>query len=173
VYLGHEGRPCRLPARCELMTIMHSNGFHNISVTFCGCASDIRSAEYQNQLLRVQLFPASTDSPKTAFTFAALDLLHHLLTQGKISTYNFYNAMRNVTDAADLEGWPVSLTFTSPISFNLTDRTEPVRGAQSRHTEVQALTLAEAGRSRASTKRSSNNPTWATRARVSRMPDPW
>jgi hypothetical protein len=97
-----------MPDRHELMLVMHLNGFHKLLVIFCGCATDSEGIAHQNQLLRAQLFPASTDTPKSAFTFASLDLLHNLSTQGKISTYNFYHAMRNITDAAELEGWPVS-----------------------------------------------------------------
>jgi hypothetical protein len=97
-----------MPDRHELMMVMHVNGFHKLLVVFCGCATENEGIMHQNQLLHIQLFPASTDSPKSAFTFASLDLLHSLSTQGKVSTYNFYHAMRNITDAADLEGWPVS-----------------------------------------------------------------
>jgi hypothetical protein len=87
---------------------MHSNGFHKLAVVFCGCANDLGSLSYQNQLLRICLFPATTDNPKTAFTFSSLDLLAQLSTQGKISTYNFYISLRNLTDPLDLMNWPVS-----------------------------------------------------------------
>lgn len=108
VYLGHGGNPCASPAKQEVITVMHSNGFHKLIAVFCGCFTDAESLSFQNQLLRSRLFPATTDNPKTAFTFSSLDLLAHLSTQGKMSAYNFYISMRNVTDPLDICGWPVS-----------------------------------------------------------------
>jgi hypothetical protein len=93
------------------MVIMHHNGFHRLTVSFCGCAQDEQSRVYGNQLLRHRLFPASSEQPKTAFTFQSLDLLCQLSSQAKVSAYNFYSSMRNLTDNPDLHGWPVSCLF--------------------------------------------------------------
>jgi hypothetical protein len=88
---------------------MNNNGFHTILVAYCGCATDHNALSFQTQLLRARLFPATTENPKTAFTFASLDLLVQLSTQGKLSAYNYYISMRNLTDNLDLSGWPVRL----------------------------------------------------------------
>ena len=106
--LGHKNGMCRQPAKREILTVLHNNGFHKIAMTFCGCATDPDSHSFQIQLLRFGIFPATTENPKTAFTFASLDLLCQLSTQGKMSAYNFYVSMRNLTDNLDLYGWPVS-----------------------------------------------------------------
>jgi hypothetical protein len=108
LHLGHGGDLCSFPGKRETFTIMHSNGFHKLAVVFCGCAMDVESLSPQIQLLRSRLFPATTDKPKTAFTFSSLDLLAQLSTQGKLSAYNFYIAMRSLTDPLDIAGWPVS-----------------------------------------------------------------
>ena len=86
---------------------MHTNGFHKLAVAFCGCATDVEGLSFQVQLLRSRLFPATTDKPKTAFTFSSLDLLANL-SVGKLSAHNFYIVMRSLTDSLDIIGWPVS-----------------------------------------------------------------
>ena len=62
----------------------------------------------QVQLIRARLFPATTENPRTVFAFSMLDLLCQLSTQGKMSVYNFYMSMKNLTDNLDIESWPVS-----------------------------------------------------------------
>lgn len=88
---------------------MDSNGFHRLTVLFCGCSADPQSRNYANQLLRARLFPATNEHPRSAFTFRSLDLLCQLGNQAKVSAYNFYVSMRNLTDNLDLQGWPVSV----------------------------------------------------------------
>jgi hypothetical protein len=105
--LGHGDTACRFPAKCEPLMVMGNNGFHKILISYCGCSSDHEALSFQNQLLRARIFPATTENPKTAFTFASLDLLVQLSTQGKLSVYNYYMSMRNLTDNLDLTGWPV------------------------------------------------------------------
>lgn len=84
---------------------MHTNGFHRLTIFFCGCSHDPQSRTYLNQLLRARLFPATSESPRSAFTFQSLDLLCQLSAQGKLSAYNFYSSMRNLTDCLDIMGW--------------------------------------------------------------------
>jgi hypothetical protein len=109
VYFGHGGLPCRSPGRTDVITVLHSNGFHRLNAVFCGCSVCDKGIMTQNQLLHMQLFPATTEAPKSAFTFAVLDLLHHLSTQGKVSVYNFHQCMQHLTDNAELDGWTVRL----------------------------------------------------------------
>lgn len=90
------------------MTILHTNGFHILTVAFCGCSSIASSLFHRNQLLRVRLFPASSEKPATAFSFAVLDLYIQEATQGKLSVYDFYLAMMQITDNAEIEEWKVS-----------------------------------------------------------------
>lgn len=77
-------------------------------MAFCGCQTDLSSLLHRNQLLRVRLFPATSEKPATAFSFAALDLYVQESAQGKLSVYDYYLAMRQLTDNAQLEDWKVS-----------------------------------------------------------------
>jgi hypothetical protein len=88
--------------------VLHTNGFHKIRVVFCGCSSDQSTLLHRNQLLRSQLFPASPEIPKTAFTFQMLDLFCHLSTQGKLTTYDYYYSLLHLTDNTGVKHWNVS-----------------------------------------------------------------
>lgn len=99
------------------MTILHVNGFHKVTVAFCGCSSDPESSFDRIQLMRARLFPASAILPQSAFTFACMDLLAQLNSQGKLSTYHFYEALHQLTDNTELDGWAVSFLLRS-VPFN-------------------------------------------------------
>lgn len=58
------------------------------------------------QLLDAQLFPASLQHPKTAFTFTLLDTLFALTMRGKISAYDYYVSLCSLTDNYDLSHIP-------------------------------------------------------------------
>lgn len=108
LYMGHRGKPCPSPGRSEIMTLLHTNGFHRILVQFCACTRFLHARLERNQLLRARLFPASTEMPKTAFTFSCLDTMAQLSTQGKLSAYDYYHTLRQLTDNGDLKSWNVS-----------------------------------------------------------------
>lgn len=99
------------------MTVLHTNGFHKIDVQFCACSRNVEDHLERNQLLRARLFPASVETPKTAFTFATLDMLVQHSTQGKLSVYDYYHAMRQITDNYDLASWSVSVSSISLIQI--------------------------------------------------------
>ncbi|KAG2125829.1 uncharacterized protein EDB93DRAFT_1097563, partial [Suillus bovinus] len=92
-YLGHGGEPCpshgaskiygnqdervddvtetgSLPYNTTPVTIVHSSGVFTYNVSCCHCPG---SNPHHLELLRVQLFPASSTQPETAFTFDVLD----------------------------------------------------------------------------------------------------
>ncbi|KAI0310576.1 hypothetical protein OF83DRAFT_1037229, partial [Amylostereum chailletii] len=52
------------------MVVIHSTGAHRIGVHFCKCEE---AAADNLQLLKLGLYPASVKTPKSAFTFSALD----------------------------------------------------------------------------------------------------
>lgn len=62
-----------------------------------------------NQLLRAMLFPASWQTPKTAFTFEVLESLESLSSYGRLSAYDYYHSLRRLSDAQGTENWPVRL----------------------------------------------------------------
>ena len=56
---------------CRMLMIVHTNGVHELSVTFCRWLNAQRE---DIQLLTLGYFPASRLRPSTAFTFECLDL---------------------------------------------------------------------------------------------------
>lgn len=95
VQLGHPVGDCLdpLPAHKDFV-VMDTNGMHNVSIRFCGCSTVSRPA----QLLRYGWYPATTTLPKTCVTLRLLKLFHQLTLQGKVSGYEVYRALENLTD---------------------------------------------------------------------------
>jgi hypothetical protein len=105
--LGHDGSRC--PNRGEKSTIqnvvvVHSNGFHQVSVEFCACNQSITPAD---QLLKADLFPASFEHPETAFTFELLDAFDKLSLKSKINAYDYHLSLQEMTNAAFPQDVPV------------------------------------------------------------------
>jgi len=82
--------------------VIHTNGFHDVSVDFCSCQPRASVGEYWQQLMRREWFPATFEKPQSCCTFAALRLFHHLTLQGKLSIYDFYNSLERYTDNAGI-----------------------------------------------------------------------
>ncbi|EIN09765.1 hypothetical protein PUNSTDRAFT_133533 [Punctularia strigosozonata HHB-11173 SS5] len=78
--------------------VLDANGYHSVNVKYCGCSTTL---PYE-QLLNAGWFPASTQQPRTAFTFSFLDTFHRLTLQGKISLHDYYLAVVQKTDNAGL-----------------------------------------------------------------------
>ncbi|TDL14376.1 hypothetical protein BD410DRAFT_697320, partial [Rickenella mellea] len=97
IHLGHDGDPCpyALP-KLDLVTVIHTNGIHTVSVKFCECPWS--SLPRRTQLLRVRWWPATVDRPKTVTTFAALDLFLQLTLQSKLNMYDFYLSLEHLSD---------------------------------------------------------------------------
>ncbi|OSX56475.1 hypothetical protein POSPLADRAFT_1084439, partial [Postia placenta MAD-698-R-SB12] len=68
--------------------VLNITGILRIGLDFCGCEN----------LLRSRLFSATTVGPKTAATFCLLKMFHLLLTQSKVSRYEFYTSISRHTD---------------------------------------------------------------------------
>ncbi|KAG6810168.1 hypothetical protein H0H92_013032 [Tricholoma furcatifolium] len=74
VQLGHpRGSPCSnpIPSPGADFTVIDTNGVHSINLHFCGCGES--NQLHTVQLLRSRLYPATTQNPKTATTFRALE----------------------------------------------------------------------------------------------------
>ena len=103
IQLGHPpGDKCyrTILAVKDDFVVIHSNSVHSVGVDFCGC----ELAELLlHQLLCKQWFPASSDKPRTAVSFAILKLFHLLSFESKVSTYEFYNMLMRLSDNTGLE----------------------------------------------------------------------
>lgn len=105
VHLGHGGNRCpvAIPAHINF-TVMHTNGFHAVSVTVCDCTARI---PLRQQLLRVGWYPATPHEPKSCATFELLRYYHVLSLQSKVSVHHFYSAHERHTDNTGLSIIPV------------------------------------------------------------------
>ncbi|KAF7965909.1 hypothetical protein HWV62_40974 [Athelia sp. TMB] len=96
VHLGHDGSQCPSPTlKSTDFEILDLSGQHTITVYFCGCFG---APHERIQLLRTKWFPASTSQPNSAFTFDVLNTFQLISLQGKLSAYDFYQALMHKTD---------------------------------------------------------------------------
>ncbi|KAG6905641.1 hypothetical protein DXG01_001478 [Tephrocybe rancida] len=100
VQLNHLSMCCSNPQPCAVqMRVLHTNGFHNIALSYCSC----RPLPPHIQLLQWGLYPASQLVVKTCATFELLQHLHILGLATKSSTYDFYRTLKKLTDNTGLE----------------------------------------------------------------------
>ncbi|EJU00647.1 hypothetical protein DACRYDRAFT_53864, partial [Dacryopinax primogenitus] len=89
ICLRHNSTACPASLRppSTPFVVIHANGIHNILPGFCQCP---RGPNHHIQLLCANLFPATFDNPKTAFSFTIMKDFHlHRLCLKK-STYDYY-----------------------------------------------------------------------------------
>ncbi|KLO04642.1 hypothetical protein SCHPADRAFT_840402, partial [Schizopora paradoxa] len=104
IQLGHDIGTCGHPepGPCNFL-VVDLTGFHRVSINFCACKRNGVVTERYVQLLRTQWFPATFDSPATAFTFDLLDFFHQLTHQAKTNAYDFLCTIQQRTDSTGVE----------------------------------------------------------------------
>ncbi|GJF00979.1 hypothetical protein PsYK624_172830, partial [Phanerochaete sordida] len=104
VQLGHaHGEPCLSPIpgpRASL--VIHTNGFHPVTLLFCGCSNIATAGDRTQQLLRAELFGATLTDPTTFCTFRVLEAFHGITLQSKITAYDYYMSLQAQTDVTGL-----------------------------------------------------------------------
>jgi hypothetical protein len=102
IQLGHAaGQVCLNPRRAfnDDFVVIDTHGIHEVSLDFCDCAT---AKSYVQQLLKITWFPSTTSDPKTAATFHVLKQYHLLSFESKVSTFEFYHALRQMSDNTGL-----------------------------------------------------------------------
>ncbi|KAJ7105001.1 hypothetical protein C8R44DRAFT_545459, partial [Mycena epipterygia] len=84
-----------MPASGDDFVIVDNNGVHEVALDYCGCG---HGGAPTVQLLRAQLYPATTTNPRTAATFAVLRRYHLLSFESKCAAYEFYQSLARETD---------------------------------------------------------------------------
>lgn len=100
VQIGHkryEQCPHPYPAPRSFL-VLHTNGFHPITLQFCQCNDAHRAGSRYEQLLRAELFPSTTTDPSTCCSFRMLEQFHFLTLQSKITAYDYYTTLAKLTD---------------------------------------------------------------------------
>ena len=96
----------------HLIQVAHTNGFHDLYVGYCGC---VGAPDRFTQLLRARIFPGSVSQPRTAYTFAVLNLWHKSALEATINAYDFNKILCCLTD----EDFPVEVKVNSTPPFPL------------------------------------------------------
>ena len=108
LHLCHAGELCPNVAHGRTLprkiVVIHTNGFHKLSVQFCAC---FRSPRHAIQLSNAQLFPATIEHPRTAFSFAVLDHFHQLTLSSKKSLYDYHDGLVKLTEPVFPQDVPV------------------------------------------------------------------
>lgn len=99
--LGHHPSDwCTNPQRSpKTFTVVHTNGVHLVDLAFCGCDKAGDHGTRVQQLLRRRLFPATSTDPQTACTIPFLKSAQLLSLQSKLSLYDYYLCIEQLTDA--------------------------------------------------------------------------
>ena len=101
----------------------HTNGYHEVDLTFCGCISPEDGIVHDwAQLMRHGWYPASRQRITTAFTFRMLDFFQELTLQSKVSLYDFNRTLCRVTDNSGVRACPVSEMMNGLRASSLTIR---------------------------------------------------
>ena len=116
--LGHAvGDHCCNP-KCvfgDEFVVINTNSIHNIALDFCGC----RMAQtHVKQLLRTCLFPATIFNPKTAATFKVLENYQLLSFESKVSSYEYYQCLVQLTNNVSINPPKVVSNFFIPSLLN-------------------------------------------------------
>ncbi|KAJ7724933.1 hypothetical protein DFH07DRAFT_971050 [Mycena maculata] len=101
VNLGHGGKRCKNAGsedQGRKSVIVDTNGIHFVCIVYCACGETVMPDPIQ--LIGARLFPATLDTPKTAFTFEVMHNFHvHNLTSKKTAS-DYYRALQKLTNGA-------------------------------------------------------------------------
>ena len=117
LHLGHKGLRCpslgeqENPQRGDSMptlTVMDIGCIHIHTVSWCKCPD---AATKPIQLLRMGLYPGSSHSPQTAFTFRLLDYYHMDSMECNTTSQSFCTKLRRLTNKYHPDQVPVSTIY--------------------------------------------------------------
>jgi len=94
-----DGSPPHLarPWDRSCLTVVHTNGVHFCDIWYCSCDG---SEDSHLQLMMAGLFPVTTKSPRTAFTFQVLDDFIRDDVECGTTAMNYYSKLQRVTSNA-------------------------------------------------------------------------
>lgn len=100
IQLGHPiGERCLAPGFSSVGgLVLHTNGFHPVTLQYCECHLSQRAGDRVQQLLRMELYPATLYEPTTFCTFRVLESFHTLTLQSKINASDYYESLARLTD---------------------------------------------------------------------------
>ncbi|KIO33174.1 hypothetical protein M407DRAFT_18033 [Tulasnella calospora MUT 4182] len=99
VGLGHDGLFCPTSHEADTFTmrVLHTSGQHEVRFRTCGCTEKPR----WEQLLDVDIWPATELKPQTGFTMEVLRHQRCFSLRGKTSLKEYYDALVDLTSPAE------------------------------------------------------------------------
>ncbi|KAJ8518637.1 hypothetical protein ONZ45_g4299 [Pleurotus djamor] len=108
IQLGHPpSSPCPVQTTINDFVVLHTNGIHIVTLSFCACDQRSKHGTSMQQLLRRQWFPATFEQPHTCATFSLLQHFQLQTLQGKTTSYDYYSAVRLLTDNSGITTIPM------------------------------------------------------------------
>jgi hypothetical protein len=138
VNAGHSGGsscPC-FSLGPRNFVVVHVNGIHRVCVDFCGCPG--KAPERWRQLMRMKWWPATTEEPRTAFTFEVMRHFEKMNASGHITATNYYRGLIHMSDSTGLTHFPVSQTLHEQLRG--TDITQRIVNVSSCWSHVNGAT---------------------------------
>lgn len=97
-------RLCDIPNDSNRLTIIHSNGIHQVWIRRCDCVKDKDIQHFIEQAL----FPSTFHRTKTAFTFSLLDDFRKANLNCKTTAYSYWRKLRRLNSEFFSDACPVS-----------------------------------------------------------------
>ena len=127
-----------------LFTVIHVNGIHTVDLAFCACSHVGKHGDRVQQLLRRRLLPATSKDPNTACTFQLLRAAHVLSVQSKLSLYDYYISLEQLTDASRTSGSKVCFSFAF-VHVSFLTLLGSIPGVFKNDSQVEAPEIVETG----------------------------
>lgn len=109
IQIGHLGEePCPNASNPIEFIITHTNGVHSSRIKYCRC---LPLRPEVDQLITADLFPATLNEPRSAFTIALLKEFHMHNFQSKCGAFDYIMSIRRMTDNTFTASVPVSLVY--------------------------------------------------------------
>lgn len=102
--LGHDGDPCPSSSAYRRLTVVDSDGYHEVDVQFCMCRERLALKlvhEEADQLLFANLWPMTIENPQAVITLRCLETFIMHANTSKLTAYDFCWALRRFTDAVE------------------------------------------------------------------------
>ena len=112
--LVHEdGSTCNSQTTSKTLQVLHVNGVHSVQFYSCNCfLNGIKAHTISpTQLLANRLFPSTSCSPTSAFSFEVLELFHNLNLNGFINIKQFCDSVLEMT--------PWDITYNKEVNGQL------------------------------------------------------
>lgn len=102
--LGHNSDPCPSSSSHRRITVVDTNGYHDIEVQLCQCRHRLAlklNHEDANQFLLARLWPMSVENPQTVITFGCVEEFIMHSNTSKLTAYDYCWSLRRFTDAVE------------------------------------------------------------------------